>query len=100
MSLSAAIAVNRFGLGAAPGELAAASSNPRAWLAAQIAQPAPLSPELAKLHPSAERLQEYPRWIASLGQGRADMQGGMQQPGRTIEETFRAHMGPILIEEI
>ena len=104
MSTTAVIAVNRFGLGAAPGELAAASSDPRAWLAKQVAQPAPLAPELARLRPSGERLQEYPRWIASLGQARSEMQGsGMQgsaQPGRTIEGTFREHMGPILMEEI
>ena len=63
-----------------------------------------LAPELARLRTSGERLQEYPRWIASLGQARAEMQGsamqGSAQPGRTIEGTFREHMGPILMEEI
>src|SRR5262245_50582658 len=99
MSLRAVIAVNRFGLGAAPGELAAASGDPRGWLARQVAQPAPLAPELARLPGSSERLTEYPRWIASLATARAGMQDAMN-PQRTIEGTFRQHMGPILMEEV
>ena len=45
MSVQAAIAVNRFGLGAVPGELASASGDPKAWLTSQIGpadQPASL----------------------------------------------------------
>ncbi len=45
MSLEGAIAVNRFGLGARPGEVAKASENPKLWLKSQIApapQPTPL----------------------------------------------------------
>lgn len=45
MSLEGAIAVHRFGLGARPGELEKASSDPKAWLKAQVAgeaeQPVP-----------------------------------------------------------
>src|SRR3569833_2094198 len=40
MTLEGAIAVSRFGLGARPGEIAAASADPRAWLAAQLNAPA------------------------------------------------------------
>ena len=39
MSVEAAIAVNRFGLGARGNELADASADPRAWLLAQVKQP-------------------------------------------------------------
>jgi len=46
MSLEGAIAAHRFGLGARPGEIAAASSSPKRWLMAQldapVAQPQPL----------------------------------------------------------
>ncbi|HEX4027257.1 MAG TPA: DUF1800 domain-containing protein [Rhizomicrobium sp.] len=48
MSLQAAIAVNRFGLGAAPSEIASASGDPRQWLVSQIGpagQPAPVDGE-------------------------------------------------------
>jgi len=40
--MQAEIAVLRFGLGARPGELDAAASDPRGWLAAQIKAPVPL----------------------------------------------------------
>ncbi len=43
-STTAFIAVNRFGLGAAPGELADAAGDPKAWLRAQIS-PDPRLPE-------------------------------------------------------
>jgi uncharacterized protein (DUF1800 family) len=41
--IQAEIAVLRFGLGARPGDLAVAASDPRAWLTAQIGGPAPLA---------------------------------------------------------
>jgi len=40
MSLEGAIAVHRFGLGARPGEIAAASRDPKAWLLTQLDAPA------------------------------------------------------------
>lgn len=47
MSLEGALAVHRFGLGARPGEIEAASRDPKAWLVAQIGTPAeqPLAPD-------------------------------------------------------
>jgi uncharacterized protein (DUF1800 family) len=44
--VQAEIAVLRFGLGARPGDLAAAASDPRAWLTAQIGGPAQLAGNL------------------------------------------------------
>src|SRR5450755_2697202 len=41
--MQAEIAVLRFGLGARPGELAAAADEPRAWLLAQVKGAAPLA---------------------------------------------------------
>jgi len=90
MAFESVIAVNRFGLGAAPGELAAVGADPRAWLARQAGQPAPERPEFAGLAHSNEALKEYPRWIASLRNAGA----------RTVEETFREHFGPIILAEV
>jgi uncharacterized protein (DUF1800 family) len=42
----AAVAANRFGFGARPGELASASSDPRGWLLAQLRNPYQMSAEL------------------------------------------------------
>jgi uncharacterized protein (DUF1800 family) len=51
--MQAEIAVLRFGLGAKPGELAAAADEPRAWLMSQIKGPAPLAVNTT-LAPSAQ----------------------------------------------
>jgi uncharacterized protein (DUF1800 family) len=40
VSRNAAIAANRFGLGARPGEIAAAGRDPKGWLADQLIGPA------------------------------------------------------------
>lgn len=94
MSIESIIAVNRFGLGAAPGDLAAASSDPRAWLARQASMPPPSHPQFARLAHSSEALLAYPRWIASLARGR-----GSEGTPRTIEGSFREQMGPIMLGE-
>ncbi len=51
-SHAAAIATNRFGLGARPGEIEACAGDPRAWLQAQLKGPAPLIQDTG-LHSSA-----------------------------------------------
>jgi uncharacterized protein (DUF1800 family) len=90
MAIESTIAVNRFGLGAAPGELAAAGTDARGWLLQQVRQPAAAHPQFARLAHSSDALQEYPRWIA-----------GLRNAGtKTVEETFREHFWPILREEV
>jgi uncharacterized protein (DUF1800 family) len=95
--------VNRFGLGAAPGELGAASRDPRGWLAAQISGPAPEYPAFAGLAPSNEAVKEFPRWLMKLRRARADAQA-MQESGqpvpRGVEERFRDHFLPIMLNEV
>jgi len=104
MRREAIIAVNRFGLGAAPGELAAAASDPRGWLAAQILKPVPDHPAFAELAASSETLKEYPRWIASLRMARGDASATMRADGqptvRGIEQNFRDFFGPGMLKEV
>ncbi len=57
----AAIAANRFGFGARPGELAAAASDPRGWLLAQVRSPYQAPAELDGLASSREILAGYLR---------------------------------------
>jgi len=101
MSIESVIAVNRFGLGAAPGELAAAGTDPRGWLSQQVNGAAPAYPVFNKLATSGEALKAYPRWIASLGQV---VRGGAGEstpaPSRTVEGTFREQLGPNMLEEV
>jgi len=100
MSIEPIIAVNRFGLGAAPGELAAAGADPRGWLMRQIGGAEPSLPELSRLLGSGEALKAYPRWIASLGRTRSAMGGSSEAAPPTVEGTFREQLGPIMQEEV
>lgn len=58
VSLDAALAVTRFGMGARPGDIAAASTDPHGWLAAQIHPDGATPPDLP-LKPAEARLREY-----------------------------------------
>jgi uncharacterized protein (DUF1800 family) len=114
----AVIAVNRFGLGAAPGELATATRDPRSWLLAQVRGPAPDYPQLASLAGSDELLKEFPRWLMKVraerrgemtppmrgevtppmrGEAQAPMQ---ERPQQGVEHSFGKHFFPIAAKEI
>ena len=70
MSLeTAAIATNRFGLGARPGEMRAVAGDPQGWLEAQIAPERALPAPLAGLPSSADDVVAFRRWTASIGVG-------------------------------
>lgn len=103
MNREALIAVNRFGLGAAPGELVAASRDPRGWLLAQLRDPGPAYPQLAALGGSDDLLKEYPRWLMSL---RAELRRGadaatmQDRPPQGIEQSFGRHFFPLAAKEV
>jgi uncharacterized protein (DUF1800 family) len=56
---TAAIAANRFGLGARPGELAVLADDPRRWLRSQLEAPYRAPPELAGLASGTEILATF-----------------------------------------
>jgi uncharacterized protein (DUF1800 family) len=58
-NLDAVIAVNRFGLGAKPGELTHAKSDPRGWLSAQVKGARPNPDQLTGLPSSIEVFKQY-----------------------------------------
>jgi len=75
-SLSAAIAANRFGLGARPGELDVIGKDPQGWLAKQIkGRP----PELtdAALQPASRTLQQVLELRRDLAESRRDRKQGV-----------------------
>ena len=76
MSLElAAIAANRFGLGARPGDLAAIAGDPRGWLMDQL-QPERTPPApLAELPTTAKAAGEFTTWLTTIGLfgGKADL---------------------------
>ena len=74
MPIEAAIAVHRYGLGARPGEMAAASADPRGWLLAQLHngadQPQPLDSE--PLQSGAEITKRYIELVRARRDARMD----------------------------
>ena len=66
MSLEAAIAVHRFGLGGRPGEIEQAGADPKAWLAAQIATAAeqPVAPDGSAFADSGTLVRQEQAMIA------------------------------------
>jgi uncharacterized protein (DUF1800 family) len=83
--MQAEIAVLRFGLGAKPGELAAASADPRAWLTAQIKGAVPLASSTA-LAPSD---QIFAGLIAARDQ-RQEMKAAAAQSSADAKVAFNA----------
>ncbi|MBI1188232.1 MAG: DUF1800 family protein [Alphaproteobacteria bacterium] len=63
--VGAAIAANRFGFGARPGELRAISRDPRNWVKAQFAAAAPLPAPVAALPPGEDDVLAFGRWLAA-----------------------------------
>lgn len=59
ITAEAAIAANRYGLGARPGELAEIGSDPRGWLAAQVGSQPDARPELGSLATAEAIAAEY-----------------------------------------
>jgi uncharacterized protein (DUF1800 family) len=90
-SVEGFIAVNRFGLGAKPGELDAASADPRGWLKGQLSSELTTPQALAALPPSQDILAELDQLraarrnaagIGATGIGRAGKGAGGTAPAR------------------
>ena len=70
-NLESAIAANRFGLGARPGELASIAADPRAWLLAQLDGRPPATLADAGLASSQQLVSEWLEWRRERQQARA-----------------------------
>lgn len=90
---AAAVAANRFGLGARPGELAAASADPRGWLLSQVREPLLL--KQAGLLPSAEILAR----AASLRQQRRERKNSDASASAEVAFNLGRHYRPIYLSE-
>ena len=120
MSLQdAAIAANRFGLGARPGEIRTIASDPRGWLKAQLSpETAPPAP-VAALPTTEAATEAFNNWLRSIGltaanatglydktAGAAAMGAGakMGAPGLpqgvSIEQSFIRTLGPAYAQAV
>ncbi len=82
----AAIAANRFGLGARPGELETIADSPRDWLLAQIDAPYAGAPDIARLPEAAGVFEEVQELRAA--QRRGDVDDVVQQYGQVVRRHF------------
>ncbi|MGL5838280.1 MAG: DUF1800 domain-containing protein [Sphingorhabdus sp.] len=85
----AAIAANRFGLGAAPGDLQHIKSDPKGWLLEQLASDVPLPGPIAQLPPTGSDQIAFPlvRTMAAQASGRAGGgAGGMAGQRRQMQQ--------------
>ncbi len=64
--LVSTVAVNRFGLGARPGEIASLRSDPRGWLRQQLRPETTLPAPMAALPSTLDDLSAFRQWTASL----------------------------------
>jgi len=98
MTMEAAIAANRFGLGARPGELTAIVRDPRAWLLDQLQGPPRTPPDILALPDSATVLAEVQDLRRERrAQRQEDAAGtptdGVMQYGRTVRSHYVAQSG-------
>jgi uncharacterized protein (DUF1800 family) len=103
-TLHASIAVNRFGLGARPGQLAEASGDPRAWLAAQLAA-APPSLTAAGLRSSADIVRQAAELRAERGGERdrgaaAPASAPASTPPAALALRLIAQVRPVYVAEV
>jgi uncharacterized protein (DUF1800 family) len=82
------IAVLRFGLGARPGDLAAAAEDPRAWLRAQIKAPVPLAVNA----PLAASDQIFTALVAARDEKRADPTVAFNAVREAYQPHYRAQV--------
>lgn len=85
MSLKgAAIAANRFGLGARPGDLKSIADDPRGWLKAQLKPEASVPAPMAGLPTTLAAAAAFGRWLTGLGLagGRRDLASLYRNGGR------------------
>ncbi len=102
--LAAAIAVNRFGLGARPGELAAVGAEPRAWLLRQLDGKPPLL-SARELRSSAETLTRAIELRRERGADRkrrrrsADQQSSGERAARAAAVRLPSIYRPVYLHE-
>ena len=95
MSLEGILAVNRFGLGARPGEVERVSADPKAWLTAQIA-PAP-QPVQADGEPFCQLAAQL---VADLTAFRQQRRQARQQADPQQIQEFARQQRQVLIDEM
>src|SRR5690242_581335 len=91
MNRNAAIAVNRFGLGALPGEMEAAAANPRRWLLEQLEGPYTEREQFRGLATTAQHRENFSYRYTVLGRGLNEAQRKAKEAGDQGEADRLGH---------
>jgi uncharacterized protein (DUF1800 family) len=95
MSLDSVIAVNRFGLGARPGELQRAKGAAREWLQKQVVATRAVPDEIRRLPASAEVFKVYSELRRERNEARSDPAASKRALG-----ALRAKLAPFYLEQV
>lgn len=100
--LHAIVAANRFGLGAKPGELAQAKSDPRDWLVAQVNGVRSAPDPIASLPSSATVFKSYSEAQDTKRESRMEMEvdSTPPSPAQAIVQGVRKVLAPIYMQQV
>jgi uncharacterized protein (DUF1800 family) len=103
--LDAVIAVNRFGLGAKPGELAHVASDPRGWLTQQVVGTRSVSAAIAALPTSIDVAKRYAEAQEARRDARADSSNAgatptPAPPAQAVIQGIRQVLLPIYLQQV
>ena len=97
LTIEAAIAANRFGLGARPGELAQAASDPRGWLKQQVRGTRPARGVIETLPSAEDAFQEYTDAVRLRREMR---QTDPTDPAKLVVQGVRKRLAPLYVRQV
>jgi uncharacterized protein (DUF1800 family) len=95
MTLDAVTAANRFGLGARPGQIERARSDPRGWLQQQLTGSRPVPDDIRRLPSSAEIFKTYSELRRDRNDAKADGEAAKRLLGG-----LRAKLVPYYLDQV
>ena len=95
MTLDAVTAANRFGLGARPGEIERARSDPRGWLQEQLSGSRTVPDDISRLPSSTEILKTYSELRRERNDAKSDGEGAKRLLGG-----LRAKLVPYYLDQV
>jgi uncharacterized protein (DUF1800 family) len=99
----AVIAVNRFGLGARPGELAQVNADPREWLHAQLLGDRSLPSAIAQLPNSSEIFKRYTEAQEAKREAREELRSSNATPNvqvKAVVDGIRKVLLPVYLQQV
>ena len=100
MTIEAVIATNRFGLGARPGELNQAVSDPRGWLRQQVRGTRPVPAVIQSLPASTAAFDAYNEALRTRRELRRQQNDPASDPAKVVVQGIRKRLAPIYMQQV